>query len=67
MWSVGCFYDTGEELIDKAYKDSELSGREYEKVVKYVESILKDSETIELDNDKLYKLYTNINQTECGK
>ena len=43
MWSVGCFYGTGEELITKAYKDSELSGREYERVVKYVESILKDN------------------------
>lgn len=43
MWSVGCFYGTGEELIAKAYKDSELSGREYERVVKYVETILKDS------------------------
>ena len=42
MWSVGCFYGTGEELIAKAYKDSELSGREYERVVKYVESMLKD-------------------------
>lgn len=37
MWKVGCFYGTGEELIAKAYKDSELSGREYERVVKYVE------------------------------
>ena len=43
MWRVGCFYGTGEELIAKAYKDSELSGREYERVVKYVESILKDN------------------------
>ena len=43
MWSVGCFYSTGEELIAKAYKDSERSGKEYERVVKYVESILKDS------------------------
>ena len=42
MWRVGCFYGTGEELIAKAYKDSELSGREYERVVKYVESILKE-------------------------
>ena len=40
-WSVGCFYGSGEELIAKAYKDSEKSGREYERVVKYVESILK--------------------------
>ena len=41
MWAVGCFYGTGEELIKKAYKDSEISGREYERVVKYVESIIK--------------------------
>lgn len=40
MWKVGCFYGTGEELIAKAYKDSEESGREYEKIVKYVESII---------------------------
>lgn len=42
MWSVGCFYGTGEELIKKAYKDSELSGREYKRVVRYVESILAE-------------------------
>ena len=41
MWKVGCFYGTGEELIAKAYKDSEISGREYERVVNYVESIIK--------------------------
>lgn len=43
MWSVGCFYGTGKELIEKAYKDSELSGREYERIVKYVESIVRDN------------------------
>ena len=43
MWSVGCFYGTGEELIKKAYKDSELGGREYERIVKYVEEIRKDN------------------------
>ena len=42
MWSVGCFYGTGEELIKKAYMDSKLSGREYERVVRYVESILAE-------------------------
>ena len=42
MWSVGCFYGTGEELIKKAYKDSELSGREYERIVRYVENILAE-------------------------
>ena len=40
-WKVGCFYGTGEELIAKAYKDSEQSGREYERIVRYVEEILK--------------------------
>ena len=39
MWTVGCFYGTGEELIKKAYKDSEEKGREYERIVRYVESI----------------------------
>ena len=42
MWSVGCFYGTGKELIEKSYEDSELSGKEYERVVKYVESIIKE-------------------------
>lgn len=41
-WKVGCFMGTGEELIAKAYKDSEKSGREYERVVRYVESILQE-------------------------
>ena len=41
-WSVGCFHGTGEELIKKAYADSDTSGREYERVVRYVESILAD-------------------------
>lgn len=38
MWIVGCFYGTGEELIEKAYKDSEESGKNYEKYVKFVET-----------------------------
>ena len=41
MWKVGCFYGTGKELIAKAYKDSELSGREYKRVVNYVEAIIR--------------------------
>ena len=44
MWKVGCFYGTGEELIAKAYKDSEESGGEYECIVKYVERILNTEE-----------------------
>ena len=46
MWRVGCFYGTSEELIKKAYEDSEISGREYERVVGYVESMLRDTKRI---------------------
>ena len=42
MWKVGCFYGTGEELIKRAYRDSKKSGKEYERIVKYVESTLAD-------------------------
>ncbi len=41
MWRVGCFYGTGEELIKKAYKDSDKSGKNYELTVKYVEDLNK--------------------------
>ena len=44
MWSVGCFYGTGDELVKKAYKDSSKSGRQYERLVKYVEETLKEEE-----------------------
>uniref|UniRef100_UPI0023F43C84 hypothetical protein n=1 Tax=Prevotella corporis TaxID=28128 RepID=UPI0023F43C84 len=47
MWKVGCFHGTGEELIRKAYQDSEVSGREYKRVVEYVEAMYAD-----LENDK---------------
>lgn len=43
-WKVGCFYGTGEELIRKAYQDSEVSGREYKRVVEYVETMFADLE-----------------------
>ena len=43
MWSVGCFYGDGKGLIEKAYEDSEQSGKEYERVVNYVESILEEN------------------------
>lgn len=39
MWKVGCFLGTGEELIRRAYADNSRSGREYARIVKYVESI----------------------------
>ena len=45
-WSVGCFYGTGDELVRKAYSDSELSGKCYEAIVRAVEAIeaAKESE-----------------------
>src|SRR5574344_575812 len=39
MWKVGCFYGTGDELIEKAYKDSDESGRKYEIIVNAVKQI----------------------------
>ena len=48
-WKVGCFYGLGDELISKAYEDSQKSGREYERVVKYVERILHD-EKLRMNN-----------------
>ena len=47
MWKVGCFYGTGQELIDKAYKDGENIGKHYEAYVKFVEQL----EALEADND----------------
>ena len=44
MWRVGCFCGTGEELIAKAYKDSELCGRCYEAIVRAQEAIEKAKE-----------------------
>lgn len=40
-WRVGCFYGTGEELIKKAYKESEYKGKCYEAAVRYVEQLSK--------------------------
>lgn len=43
MWSVGCFYGTGDELIKKAYEDSEDKGKHYEEIVEYVNKcVLKE-------------------------
>lgn len=39
MWTVGCFHGTGEELIKKAYADSQEKGCQYERVVRYVEDV----------------------------
>jgi hypothetical protein len=39
MWSVGCFYGTGGELVKKAYQDSEDSGKHYEAYVNLVKTL----------------------------
>lgn len=44
MWRVGCFYGTGDELIKKAYKDSEESGKHYELYV----NLIKEMEELKL-------------------
>ncbi|MCB2923919.1 hypothetical protein J0639_04405 [Streptococcus suis] len=41
MWKAGCFYGTGQELIEKAYRDSEKSGNHYKACVDFVESLEK--------------------------
>ena len=39
MWKVGCFYGTGKELIEKAYKDSKISGDCYKAYVELVDKL----------------------------
>ena len=39
MWRVGCFYGTGEELIEKAYEDGKNSGKCYEAYVNFVKTL----------------------------
>ena len=39
MWKVGCFYGTGQELIEKAYGDSKTSGDHYKYYVDFVEGL----------------------------
>lgn len=39
LWSVGCFYGTGKELVEKAYADSKEKGEQYKLIVEYVERI----------------------------
>lgn len=39
MWKAGCFYGTGQELINEAYRDSKNSGKHYEAYVKFVEML----------------------------
>lgn len=41
MWKVGCFYGTGEALVEKAYADNENSGKHYELYVNLVKEMEK--------------------------
>lgn len=40
-WSIGCFYGTSQELIDRAYKDSKEKGDYYKLYVELVENLKK--------------------------
>ena len=43
-WAVGCFLGTGDELVKKAYADSELSGNCYKAIVEaqeYIDRVLR--------------------------
>lgn len=54
MWKVGCFHGTGAELVEKAYKDSEESGRHYKEIVDYVERCVlgKNTDSDESQNQR---------------
>lgn len=41
MWKIGFFYGTGEELVEKAYKDNRMNGRKYEAYVNFVHDLQK--------------------------
>lgn len=40
MYKVGCFYGSGEDLINKAYSDSKESGDNYKAIVDYVNNVV---------------------------
>ena len=46
MWKVGCFYGTGQELIEKAYKDSKVSGDCYKLYVEFVEKLKQAQQSL---------------------
>lgn len=69
MQKVGCLYGTSNELIEKAYRDSERYGKEYEKCVHYVEHVIERTEkknTLFFGNFA-YNLYYNICKLKCNR
>lgn len=53
MWIAGCFHGTGEELIAKAYKDSVLSGKCYETIVRAQIELDKTIEKTETQKEEV--------------
>ena len=41
-WKVGCFYGSGQELIEKAYADDKNKGDNYKTYVELVENLMKN-------------------------
>lgn len=64
MWCVGCFYGTGQELIEKAYADSETSGKNYEKYVNFVEGKQPLKKKITITTDDKRKLIDILDDEE---
>lgn len=61
MWTVGCFHGTGDTLIAKAYKDSELSGQCYEAIVRAQEAIDKSKVLFKCTPDGDVKSHGSVN------
>lgn len=64
MWCVGCFYGTGQELIEKAYADSETSGQNYERYVNFVEQSQPLKKKIAITKDDKRKLVDLLDDDE---
>lgn len=64
MWSVGCFYGSGDELIKKAYADSEDKGKHYAEIVNYVNNCVLGNKYSIKNNNKLEDFIDNPEKIE---
>lgn len=64
MWSVGCFYGTGQELVKKAYEDSEKSGKCYEAYVNLVLDLEKIEEEKQMNAIGMYSILERLDRLE---
>ncbi|HEL0000093.1 TPA: hypothetical protein TT571_001301 [Streptococcus equi subsp. zooepidemicus] len=64
MWSVGCFYGTGQELVKKAYEDSEKSGKCYEAYVNLVLDLEKIEEEKQMNAIGMYSILGRLDRLE---